>query len=129
VPWSAGAPSDRRCRSRIEGASGVGDRLAEIGQPSPPARFIRLGELGRLGFAAGRGIAALVWLEQRVALELGLDVLHELDVGELQKTDGLLQLGCHHQLLALSQLQLCRKRHALNPGIPADITFCTFCRS
>ena len=35
------------------------------------------------------------------------------NVRELKQTDGLLQLGCHHQLLALSQLQLCRKRHAV----------------
>jgi len=53
----------------------------------------------------------LVPFQQGVALELGLDEHAQLDVGQLKQTDGLLQLGGHHQLLALSQLQLRRQHH------------------
>jgi hypothetical protein len=59
----------------------------------------------------GRLRRHLVAFQQRIALELGLDEQAQLDVGQLEQTNGLLQLGCHHQLLALPQLQLRRKHH------------------
>src|SRR5262245_35986857 len=55
--------------------------------------------------------ARLVALQQRIALELGLHKRSQFEIGELEQTNGLLQLGGHHQLLALSQLQLWRKHH------------------
>jgi hypothetical protein len=67
-------------------------------------RALRLGALRRfLGYFGA--------LEQGIALQLGLDVAAQLDVGELEQANSLLQLGCHHQLLALPQLQFWRKRH------------------
>ena len=50
-------------------------------------------------------------LQQRIALELFGDELRKLEIGHLQHLDGLLQLGRHHQLLALSQIELLRERH------------------
>ena len=45
----------------------------------------------------------------------------QLDIGQLQQANGLLQLGCHHQLLALPQLQLWRKRHVRAPIVATDV--------
>ena len=53
---------------------------------------------GGLGDRLDRG---LVPLEQRVTLELGLHDVAQLDVGKLEQADSLLQLGGHHQPLAL----------------------------
>ena len=63
----------------------------------------------KLHFARGEMGAAFRALDdaKSVALELGLDELAQLEVRELKQADGLLQLGCHHQLLALPQLELC----------------------
>ena len=55
----------------------------------------------------------LLDLEERIAFHLRLDELAELEVGVLQEANGLLQLGGHDQLLALSQLQFGRDRHRL----------------
>ena len=62
--------------------------------------------IGRRRFRLGLGA-----LQQRIALDLGLHERAQLDVGQLQQSDSLLQLGGHHQLLALSQLQFRHKRH------------------
>ncbi len=56
----------------------------------------------RLGRRRGLGRLALRAFEQRVLLDLGLDVGHELEVGELQQLDRLLQLRRHDQRLRLS---------------------------
>ena len=99
----------------IERALGIGHRLVEVDEVglARRRRLLGLGELGRVGsFQTERRLVALVLFKQRIAFELGLDVLRQLDVRQLQQTDGLLQLWCHHQLLALSELQFCRKRHA-----------------
>ena len=61
----------------------------------------RLGGVGAVA-ALRRGFLAL---KQRVALEFGFDERVKFDVRQLQKADGLLQLGCHHQLLALSKFK------------------------
>src|SRR5262245_34029511 len=76
-------------------------------------RLLRLGELSGLRLAARCGLAALVGLEQRIALELGLDVLHQLDIGELEQTDRLLQLGSSSQFVLKSFRQ-----DAILPGGP-----------
>ena len=99
----------------VERAFGIGHRLVEVDEVrlARRRRLLGLGELGRLGGSRRSGASRpSSGFEQRIALELALDVLRQLDVRQLKQTDGLLQLGCHHQLLALSQLQLCRKRHA-----------------
>ena len=54
-----------------------------------------------LVLGVGRLAQHLVPLQQRVALQLGLDEHTKLKIGKLQKANGLLQLGGHHQLLAL----------------------------
>ena len=56
-------------------------------------------------------------LEQRIALELGLDIGGKIKAGELQQLDGLHQLRRHHQRLALAELQVFAKRH----GVPAEL--------
>ena len=101
----------------IEGAGRVFDRLAEV-EPlffaAPRPRALPTGSVP--GSSDWLSAALAFWflaLEQRIALELGIDELREFHVRELQQADGLLQLGCHHQLLALSQLQFGRKRHTL----------------
>ncbi len=99
----------------VERALGIGHRLVEVDEIglARRRRLLGLAELGRVGsFQAERRLVAFVLFKQRIAFELALDVLRQLDVRQLQQTDGLLQLWCHHQLLALSELQLCRKRHA-----------------
>ena len=89
----------------IEAAGVIADGLRQI-KPAVVGAFasrllgaIGLRLVGRLG--AGR---RLFTLEQRIALELGVDEFREFEVGELQQPDGLLQLRRHHQLLALPQL-------------------------
>ena len=47
---------------------------------------------------------AFVALEQRVPLQFAFHIGLQLQVGELQQLDGLLQLGRDHQPLALSKL-------------------------
>ena len=49
--------------------------------------------------------------QQRVTLDLGLDVFGKFDVGELEQLDRLLQLRRHDKGLTLSQLQAMRERH------------------
>ena len=65
--------------------------------------FLVLVGLLALGVRGHRLHGRFVPLEQRVALEFGLHEGAQFNVGELKQTNGLLQLGCHHQLLALSQ--------------------------
>ena len=50
----------------------------------------------------------LAAFEQRVLLDLRLDVLRQIEVGKLQHLDRLLQLGCHDQRLSLAQLKSLR---------------------
>ena len=83
--FEAGLQPFRRRRSPFSAA-----RVA-VGLGSAPAPRRRL-------------VVALVALEQRVALELGLDIGDEVEIGELQQLDGLHQLRRHHQRLALAEL-------------------------
>ena len=64
-------------------------------------------ELGASGGSAGRtaGIVCFLALEQRIALELALDIVGEFEIRQLQQLDRLLQLRRHDQGLALLQLQ------------------------
>ena len=41
-------------------------------------------------------------VEQRIALEFGFDIGHQIEIGELQKLDRLHQVRRHHQRLALA---------------------------
>ena len=82
----------------------------------PMYRRARLG-IGRrivAGRGLGLGVALLglgVALQERVALELALDIGDEVEVGELQQLDGLHQLRRHHQRLALPQFELGAEGH------------------
>ena len=62
-----------------------------------------------------RRLGIFVALEQRIALEFRLDERVEFEVRQLQQPDRLLQLRRHHQLLALPELEACRKRHRQRP--------------
>src|SRR5262249_49241616 len=50
-------------------------------------------------------------LEQRIALELSLDVGGKIEIGELQQLDRLHQLRRHHERMALTNLESLGKRH------------------
>ena len=56
-------------------------------------------------------------LQQRIALELALDIGGQIQTRELQQLDGLHQLRRHHQRLALAELESLRQRHR---GFPAE---------
>jgi hypothetical protein len=60
---------------------------------------------GRLGGGLARRLVRLVALQQRIALQLRLDEGVQLEVGELQKLDRLLQLGGDDQPLPLPDLE------------------------
>ena len=64
----------------------------------------RGGRRAGLGLGTGR-VRLLLALEQRVLLELALDIGRQLEVRELQQLDRLLQLRRHHQALALTQIE------------------------
>ena len=67
------------------------------------------------GFFVGLGKL----FENRVLLKLLLDEAHEFEPIQLKQLDGLLQLRCHHQLLAQAQLLFQLEGHSLIPlGIP-----------
>jgi hypothetical protein len=76
----------------------------EIGLRRPARRPIHLQSArGRIDWAVGFGLA-LFSGEQRIALELSLYEGVELKVGQLQKLDRLLQLGCDDKALTLPKL-------------------------
>ena len=79
-----------------------------LGPGSGPEMGLATGR-SRCRFVAAGAVTAfggsLFALKQRVALEFSFDERIELDVRELQQPDGLLQLGCHHQLLALPKFK------------------------
>ena len=73
--------------------------------PSPPSSASAVAGVVD-GRSAAAAVVVFVALEQRIALELRLDEGVELEVGQLQQPNRLLQLRRHHQLLALPQLEL-----------------------
>ena len=77
-------------------------RSSRRGPSSPSGRGCRL--LGRLGRAAVAVVFAGA-LEQRIALELPLDIGGQIQVRELQQLDGLHQLRRHHERLALPDFE------------------------
>ena len=100
--------------ARLDGrpAGLVAPRAVSVQWTAPPARLggrlaARLAVLrGAFRFIGLPG--GLVPLQERVALQLVLNEHAEIEIGQLQEANSLLQLGGHHQLLALSQLQLRR---------------------
>ena len=86
----------------------VGRVVAEIG-PGIAGAAVGLRLAGGLGaFAA---LLALDPFQERIALELGIDIGDEVEIGELEQLDRLHQLRRHHQRLALAELKLVRKCH------------------
>ncbi len=68
--------------------------------------------LGAIGGGDRRlAFGSVVAVEQRIALQFGLDIGDEVEIGELQQLDGLHQLRRHHQSLALPKLKSLRKCH------------------
>ena len=85
------------------------------------AHDVRPGRLRRGGGLVFRlllDLAALVTLEERVALQLLVDEGLELDVGHLQQLDRLLQLRRHDESLALAEFEPLVQRH----GAPSGVT-------
>ncbi len=54
--------------------------------------------------AFGRHLRPFVVLEQRIALQLLLDIGRDFEVGKLQQFDRLTQLGRHDEGLGLTEL-------------------------
>jgi hypothetical protein len=54
--------------------------------------------------------------QKRIPLDLGLDIVLQFDVGELEQLDRLLQLRRHDKGLPLPQLKTMRERHYDLPG-------------
>ena len=90
-----------------------GRRLAGRGDRFAPILVLYRGGGCFAGGLARRAatLLRLGALEQRIALELGLDEAGQLDIGELQQLDGLLQLRRHDQIVGLTELELCVDRH------------------
>ena len=107
---------------------GGGRRLAVIHVLS--RRLVEIGGLGEIlarqglvgalgGGRCGRGLFGvgghlrrrIVTLQQRIALQLGLAILGQLDIGQLQQLDRLLQLRRHDQRLALTDFEFLPQRH------------------
>ena len=74
------------------------------------------GCLRRVSLRCAALLVGLLAFEQRIALELGFDEGGELDIGELQQLDRLLQLRRHHQAVALAKLKLCGECHTHSGG-------------
>jgi hypothetical protein len=66
-------------------------------------------------------------LQKRVLLQLPIYENLQIEVGELQQLDGLLQLRGNNKGLALSQLQPCPKRHTNHPKPLTQHTGCATC--
>ncbi len=65
----------------------------------------------------GRSVGRLVARQQRIALQLALDVGVQLHVRQLQQLDRLLQLRRDDEALPLPELQSCAERHAPKPRL------------
>ena len=114
----AGGPA-RRHREEVSSMWSFGALLCSpLGSPSLRSRSLRPRPAWRrqacgrrwLRRGAGGSLSA-ARLEQRIALELGVDIGDEVEVGELQQLDGLHQLRRHHQRLALPDLESLGQRH------------------
>ena len=93
----------------------------EVGLGGPAGGVVEpIGDRRILGRALGlpRSVA-LVAGQQRVLLELGVHEGVELNIGELQELDSLLQLRRDDQRLALPNLETCTERH-LRPLWPVS---------
>jgi hypothetical protein len=89
--------------SLVQRRRAVGQGLGGVGDP---------GRFGRGRLRCGRAIlVARRFDQQRVGLELALDVAGQFQLRELQQLDRLLQLRRHHQRLSLAQLQARREAH------------------
>lgn len=91
------------------GALAGGDVVDGRVQLAPGRRIGHRVDLGQAGVPLGldlngRLVIALIALQERIALQLGLDEGVELDVRQLQQLDGLLQLRGDDEALALPEL-------------------------
>ncbi|GJE07550.1 hypothetical protein AOPFMNJM_2879 [Methylobacterium jeotgali] len=114
----------------VEAGVDVGGDLAvagvHLGGGPALALAVEIGlERVALGGAFGRplprgrfGPLALDPLEQRVALQLGIHVGGEVELGELQELDRLQELRRHHQGLTLAHLQPLQQAHR---GLPRTL--------
>ena len=119
IGLDAAFPSSRASRRRKP-------RAAVADGPSPPSRLARPAS-SRARSPPSSPSAAL---EQRIALQLGIDIGDQVEIGELQQLDRLHQLRRHHQRLALAKLELVRKCHyarlprpETGPGICLSLSF------
>lgn len=92
--------------ARVHLAVGIGVGQAIEGDL---AGFLAGVRLFRRPFGGAR--VAVVAHQERVLLDLGLDIFVEFDVRQLQKLDRLLELRRDDEALPLSQIKACVERH------------------
>ncbi len=81
------------------------------GHVVPETRWPRRASATAGGLGASAGVSSA--LEQRILLDLALDIGRELEIRQLQQLDRLLQLRRHHQRLGLPKIEPLGKRHGL----------------
>ena len=107
----------------VVGAFGSFDLFHPLGSLHPLGQSLSLlGDAlrGILGFAAILSVGGLI--QDRILQHLLIDQIVELHTAQLQKLDGLLQLGRHHQLQGLLQGQdLSQLGHAVVSSLCVSI--------
>ena len=102
----------RHCPVRVPRRSSMSLRLTSRSWPSQSPGLRDLGRrFCRLRLSGPRRVALRHALQQRIALELAVDIGNEIQVRELQQLDGLHQLRRHHERLALPDFKSLRQRH------------------
>jgi hypothetical protein len=126
---AAAADAPRRVAAEIDRAVAVAAArgiplFRAVGGKLARRRLERRGGFGlqRGADRLGRGntvfAAALGALQQRVLFDLGIDIVGELKVRQLQHLDRLLQLRRHHQSLGLAKRQRLRKTDPVQADAP-----------
>ena len=107
VRGGRGSPSSAKPSSRATVEPFLGAIAAGRAVAAAPAFAIRRAAcpMVRCRPAAPTGPRPRAAVEQRIALQLGLDIGHQIEIGQLQQLDRLHQLRRHHQRLALADLE------------------------
>jgi hypothetical protein len=101
----------RRAAPGLGIAGKVEPALALAARRLMPALAVLGAGLRRLGLGRRLGGRAVVALEQRILLQLALDIGRELQIRQLQQLDSLLQLRRHHERLGLAEIESLGQRH------------------
>ena len=99
---------ERRCRAAYRGAPRWRAAVGRSSDLRPRFAVVRTARPARPWRRPARPPAFVFRtpLEQRIALEFGLDIGDQIEIGELQQLDRLHQLRRHHQRLALADFEV-----------------------